>query len=112
MSSLCISSITEAELRLGVAKKPEAKNLGKLVNELLLRIETMSWDSEAAQAYAQFQATCEKEGKPLGNMCMFIAAHSIAVGAVLVTNDRAFYNVKHHLTLQDWTTGVGLRHTE
>ena len=103
MSSLCISSITEAELRLGVAKKPEAKHLGKLVNEFLLRIEILPWDSEAAQAYAQLRAACEKEGKPLGNMDMLIAAHSLAVSAVLITNDKAFYNLEHYLTLEDWT---------
>jgi tRNA(fMet)-specific endonuclease VapC len=36
-------------------------------------------------------------------MDMLIAAHSVAVDAVLVTNDKAFYNVEHHLSLQDWT---------
>ena len=109
MSTLCISAITEAELRLGVAKKPEAKHLGKLVHEFLLRVETLPWDSEAAQAYAQLRATCEKEGKSLGNMDMLIAAHSLAVGAVLVTNDRAFYNVERHLTLEDWTLNPAIK---
>lgn len=34
---------------------------------------------------------------------LIVAAHSVAAGAVLVTSDRAFYNVKHHLTLAEWT---------
>jgi len=29
-----------------------------------------------------------------------IVAHSIAVGALLLTNDKAFYNVAHHLVLE------------
>lgn len=49
---------------------------------------------------------CENEGKPSGTMDMLIAAHSIAADAVLITNDKAFYNVKHHLTLQDWTKPI------
>ena len=106
MSRLCISSITEAELRLGVAKKPEAKNLEKLVNEFLLRIETLPWNSEAARAYAKLRAACEGEGKPLGNMDMLIAVHSIAVEATLVTSDKAFYHLEHYLALEDWTGSV------
>jgi len=40
-------------------------------------------------------------------MDMLIAAHSVAVGAILVTNDKAFYNVKHHLMLEDWSMPPG-----
>jgi len=64
---------------------------------------SMSWDSEAAEAYAQLRTFCEGEGTPLGTMDMLIAAHSVAVGAILVTNDQAFFRVKHLLSLEDWT---------
>ncbi|MBT5466706.1 MAG: type II toxin-antitoxin system VapC family toxin [Candidatus Marinimicrobia bacterium] len=103
MSSICISAITEAELLRGVAKKPEAKHLPLAVKEFLIRVDVLSWDSEVAKSYAQLRTACENEGKSLGAMDMLIAAHSVAVDAVLVTNDKAFYNVEHHLSLQDWT---------
>ena len=73
------------------------------VKEFLLRVEILPWDSDAADAYAQLRTACENEGKPLGNMDMLIAAHSVAVGASLITNDKAFYNVAHHLVLEDWS---------
>jgi len=107
MANVCISAITEAELLQGVARKPEAKRLPAIVKEFLLRVDILPWDSNAADAYAQLRTACEKEGKPLGTMDMLIAAHSVAVGAALVTNDKAFYNVEHHLTLEDWTKPVG-----
>ena len=103
MANVCVSAITEAELLRGVAKKPEAKHLPVAVKEFLLRVEILPWDSDAADAYAQLRTACENEGKPLGNMDMLIAAHSVAVGAVLITNDKAFYNVEHHLMLDDWS---------
>jgi tRNA(fMet)-specific endonuclease VapC len=103
MANICVSAITEAELLRGVAKKPEAKRLPVVVKEFLLRVEILPWDSDAADAYAQLRTACENEGKPLGNMDMLIAAHSVAVGAVLITNDKVFYNVKHHLMLEDWS---------
>ena len=37
---------------------------------------------------------------------MLIAAHAVAVKATLVTNDQAFYHVKHLLTLVDWTKSI------
>jgi tRNA(fMet)-specific endonuclease VapC len=106
MANVCISTITEAELLRGVAKKPEAKRLPLVVKEFLLRVEILPWDSDAANAYAQLRTACENEGKPLGTMDMLIAAHSVAAGTVLVTNDKAFYNVKHRLALQDWTEPI------
>jgi tRNA(fMet)-specific endonuclease VapC len=106
MTAVCISSITEAELLHGVAKKPEAKRLPLAVKEFLLRVEILPWNSDTASAYAQLQTACEKEGKSLGIMDMLIAAHSVAVGAILITNDQAFYNLKHRLNLQDWTKPI------
>ena len=106
MANVCISAITEAELLRGVAKKPEAKQLPIAVKEFLLRVEILSWDSDAADTYAQLRTACENEGKPLGAMDMLIAAHSVAVSAVLITNDKSFYNVKHHLMLEDWTKPI------
>ena len=103
MASICISVITEAELLRGLAKKPEAKQLALLVKEFLLRVEILPWDSDAANAYAHLRTACEKEGKSLGAMDMLIAAHSVAEGAVLITNDKAFYRVAQHLVLEDWT---------
>jgi tRNA(fMet)-specific endonuclease VapC len=103
MANICISAITQAELLHGVAKKPEAKRLPRVVKEFLLRIEILPWDSMAAKTYGELRAACENEGKPLGTMDMLIAAHAKADGATLVTNDQAFYNVEHHLRLEDWT---------
>ena len=107
MASVCISSITQAELLRGVAKKPEAKRLPIAVKEFLIRVDIMPWDSGAAEAYARLRTSCEREGTTLGTMDMLIAAHSVAVGAILVTNDQAFYRIKHDLSLEDWTRSYG-----
>jgi len=106
MAGVCISAITEAELLHGVAKKPAAKSLALAVKEFLLRVDVLSWDSNAAEAYAQLRSACENEGKSLGTMDMLIAAHSVSVDAVLITGDQAFYQVNHILTLSDWTKPI------
>ena len=106
MSDICISAITEAELLRGVAKKPEAKHLPVVVNEFLLRVTILPWDSNAARTYAELRTVCEKEGKSLGTMDMLIAAHCVAVGAKLVTHDKAFRHLKKYLVIEDWTKKI------
>ena len=44
MAEVGISAVTEAELRFGVARKPEAVRLKTVVEEFLLRVETLPWD--------------------------------------------------------------------
>lgn len=62
----------------------------------------MPWNSEAALSYAHLRSTLEHEGTPMGNLDMMIAAHAIALQAVLVTHDAMFRHVKL-LRTEDWT---------
>lgn len=103
MANVCISAVTQAELLFGLAKKPEASKLKVVVHEFLLRVDILPWDSEAAECYAHLRSQLERDGVPLGSMDMMIAAHSMATGTVLVTNDQAFHNVRKFLTLADWS---------
>jgi tRNA(fMet)-specific endonuclease VapC len=102
MAEVGISAITEAELRFGVARKPAAVRLKLAVEEFLLRVETLPWDSEAAQQYGQIRATLERVGQPMGNLDMMIAAHALAAQVVLVTHDHVFRRVKQ-LKIEDWS---------
>lgn len=102
MSQVCISAVTEGELRFGVIRKPKALQLGIAVAEFLLRVDSMPWNSEAALSYAQLRATLERDGTPMGNLDMMIAAHALALQAVLVTHDAVFRHVKL-LKTEDWT---------
>jgi tRNA(fMet)-specific endonuclease VapC len=102
MAQLAISAVTEAELLFGAARKPEAIRLSVAVDEFLLRVQALPWDSKATRHYADVRATLERHGKPMGNLDMMIAAHALAVEAILVTNDRAFLRLGN-LKLEDWT---------
>jgi tRNA(fMet)-specific endonuclease VapC len=102
MAEVGISVITEAELRFGVARKPAAVRLKTAIEEFLLRVETLPWDSEAAQQYGQIRAALERVGQPMGNLDMIIAAHALAAQVVLVTHDHVFRRVKQ-LKIEDWS---------
>lgn len=101
LSEVAISAITEAELRFGVLRLPGTKRLAIVVEEFLRFIDIRSWDSAAAQHYAQLRASIEQEGRPMGNLDLMIAAHSMALDTTLVSSDRVFRRVKD-LKLEDW----------
>ena len=102
MSDVGISVITEAELRFGAARKPASARLKLAVEEFLIRVESLPWDSGAAKHYAALRGAMEDSGTPMGNMDMMIAAQALGADAVLVTHDRVFQRVKH-LKVEDWT---------
>ena len=102
VARVSISVITEAELRFGLARKPEARQLRRAVEELLVRISILPWDSSCAQHYADLRAAEERSGKPIANLDLMIAAHALASDAVLVTNDSALRRIKR-LKTEDWT---------
>ncbi|HUB02454.1 MAG TPA: type II toxin-antitoxin system VapC family toxin [Terriglobales bacterium] len=97
-----ISVVTEAELRFGVARVPMAPKLETLVNEFLVRVEILPWDSGCARHFAKLRAALEERGEPMGNLDMMIAAQALAADVVLVTNDRVFSRLKG-LKLEDWS---------
>jgi len=105
MAQLAISAVTEGELRFGAARLPQATRLHNMLEDFFLRIAVLPWDSEAAQGYGQLRAMLEREGQPMGNLDVMIAAHALALEAVLVTNDHAFARIKK-LKVVDWTKEV------
>ncbi len=102
MAEVGISVATEAELRFGVARLPEATTLKSVVEEFLLRVEVLPWNSEAARGYARIRAILEKEGSPMGNLDLMIAAQAVAAEVVLVTHDHVFRRVEG-LKVEDWS---------
>ncbi len=102
LSELCISVITEAELLFGVAKRLDAPALKAAVSEFLRLVQVLAWDSGVAGTYATLRARLESQGLPLGNFDTLIAAHAIACGCVLVTNDKALGRVPE-LRVEDWS---------
>src|SRR5260370_25776194 len=102
MTQVFIAGVTEGELRYGLARRQGAARLQQIVEEFLLRVTVLPWDSEAAKQYGHLRADLERLGQPMGNLGMMIGSHALAVGAILVTNDRAFTRISK-LKSEDWT---------
>lgn len=102
MASLYLSSITVGVRMSGLARRPEATVLNETVKELLRRVEALPWEEATARRYGALRSELERQGTGLSQHDVLIAAHALAVGAVLATNDWAFSRVPR-LQIEDWT---------
>lgn len=103
LESLCISAVTRAELLYGLKRLPSTHRLQLVVREYLKLVNTLAWSAEAADYYAEIRHQLLGKGRPIGEMDMMIAAHALAAGAVLVTNNhRHFSRIELPLLLEDW----------
>src|ERR1035438_8266386 len=72
---LCISAITEAELRYGVALRKGAVRLAHALELILSYMQVLSWTSDAAKAYASLRVQNRKLGLAAGDIDLLISAH-------------------------------------
>jgi tRNA(fMet)-specific endonuclease VapC len=102
----CISAITEAEIRYGLAKRPDATALRSVMEGFLARLRILPWGRNEAQSYGELRAKLEASGTTLGHMDMLIAAHAVSTEAILVTNDKAFAQVSQLYAITNWATDL------
>ena len=102
-TEICISVMTRAELQYGLKRLPADHRLHLAVRQLLKLIRVLPWDGEAADWYADIRHQLTSAGQPIGHLDMMIAAHSLATGATLVTNNRHYERIDAPLLLENWT---------
>ena len=96
-----LSTVVCAELRYGAARV-KSKKLAATIEAWLALFSIVAWDDEAAQAYARIRAAVEAKGKPIGNLDLLIAAHALARGATLVTNNTRQFAQVPGLRIVNW----------
>jgi tRNA(fMet)-specific endonuclease VapC len=101
-----LSAITLAELRFGIAASRRAGlNLPKL--ELFLAsFEIVPFDDRSAAAYGPLRAHLQSRGTPIGPLDTLIAAHALALGANLVTNNAREFGRVPGLAVENWLEGA------
>jgi len=99
--AVVVSSITGAELAVGVAKSGSPRNQDAL-EKFLAPLEVLPFDSEAMYAYGALRARLQASGQPIGALNALIAAHAMAVGATLVTNNLAEFDRVPSLAFENW----------
>lgn len=98
---VCTSIIVAAELRYGADKKGSPR-LSSQWDAVLGALEVLPFEAPADVRYALLRTRLERRGTAIGANDLLIAAHALALGYVIVTdNEREFSRVEG-LRVQNW----------
>ena len=106
IKDICISSVTYGELCFGIEngnnnlKEERWRQLEIFTQRLLID----PLDENAGKHYGSIRAQLKKEGVPIGNNDLLIAAHARSINAVLVTNNVREFNRVPNLVVENWVS--------
>ena len=100
-SELCMSSVTFAELRFG-AELRQSSRLRSLIETFAESVAVVPFDRQAADRFGRLAASLRTRGTPIGSFDTLIAAHALALGLTLVTNNSRHFALVPGLKVESW----------
>jgi tRNA(fMet)-specific endonuclease VapC len=100
-AQVCTSVIVAAELRYGAAKKG-SRRLTAQLEAVLGALDILPLETPADEAYGRIRAGLERAGQPVGANDLLIAAHAVAVGCVIVTDNESEFGRIEGLLRENW----------
>jgi tRNA(fMet)-specific endonuclease VapC len=98
---LGVSVITASELAFGAQKSGLPRNVEAL-KKFLLPLQVYEFTDDVVWRYAQVRTDLQRAGSPIGPLDTLIAAHALALDAVLVTNNRKEFDRVSGLRVENW----------
>jgi tRNA(fMet)-specific endonuclease VapC len=99
--AVATSIIVAAELRYGAAKRASAR-LSAQLESILSALEVIPFEAPADATYGTVRTALEAAGTPIGSNDMLIAAQTLALDMVLVTNNEREFARVHGLKIENW----------
>lgn len=97
---VCTSVVVQCELVLGLTKRPSAR-LQAAYDLEMARLQILPLTDSVPLHYARLRAHLEAIGQPIGPNDALIAAHALAINAILVSVDAKFLRVPS-LRVANW----------
>ena len=98
---VCTSIVVAAELRYGAAKKASAP-LTARIEAVLGVVPVLPLDEPADAAYGAIRARLEANGRVISGNDMLIAAHALALGCTVVTDNEDEFRRVEGLRCENW----------
>lgn len=98
---VCTSLIVVGELRYGAEKKGSAK-LSRQLEQVLAGLPILPYAPPADVHYGRIRAALQRIGQPIGHNDFLIAAHALALGAVVVTDNVREFERVPGLIVENW----------
>lgn len=100
---VALSAITVAELEFGARKSGDYSREMEVVRRVLTPFTLLDFDArDCASRYGEIRCALEAAGKTIGSLDLLIAAHALAAGAILVTNNTAEFSRVPGLKVENW----------
>ena len=100
--SLGISIISWGELCFGAAKSNDPSRARLLLEQFSRVVQVVPLTAEAGLRYGEVRAVLQRAGTPIGNNDLWIAAHALALGVPLVSNNLHEFERVPGLKLENW----------
>jgi tRNA(fMet)-specific endonuclease VapC len=97
-----LSVITMGELVYGVTKSSRRAEAISQLRQITALLPVLPLHEETAQVYGAIRAELESRGQMIGNNDLWIAAHSIAAGLTVVTNNEKEFRRVPGLKIENW----------
>jgi tRNA(fMet)-specific endonuclease VapC len=97
-----MSLITYGEMRYGAESSLRREDTLTTLRRLVELIPVLAPGAEVGERYGALRAHLEKTGMPIGNNDLWIAAHALALGVALVTNNTREFRRVPKLRVRNW----------
>ena len=102
---VALSAITVAELEFGAWGSHDYQTEIEATRRAVAPFGLLAFDPvNCAAHYGTIRHALESVGKGIGSLDTLIAAHALAVGATLVTNDTTEFSKVPGLSCEDWSS--------
>lgn len=97
-----ISAVTWGELTYGAEKSSRREGVLEAMQEFVSFVPVLPMPVDAGSQYGAIRARLEKNGEIIGNNDLWIAAHALAAGLILVTNNEREFSRLPDLLIENW----------
>lgn len=102
LTAIALSPIVLGELEFGAEKSASPQRNFERLAELTSRLSLAPIDGRATRHYARIRCLLEKQGRGIGANDTWIAAHALALGAIVVTDNVAEFSRVPDLPIENW----------
>ena len=99
---ICISTITLAELELGVLRSSNPLKNRQALMAALSGVDILFFDDAASSDFAAIKCALLRAGTPIEDMDILIGAHARSLGCTLVTESERHLGRIDGLKIENW----------
>jgi tRNA(fMet)-specific endonuclease VapC len=102
VGEIAMSIITYGELQFGAEKSRNSGLAHEKLSRLAELVPVLALPGNAAIHYGQIRSGLERCGTPIGANDLWIAAHALAEGLILVSNNTGEFSRVPGMSLENW----------